>query len=162
MKLMKLKATKLIETFLFIIGFIIGMLINYNLKFKSTNLVKNKIYFTEGTTTFEALISATENSLKYDTKQADNLFEEIKIVCLILTQPKDHQTKAQYVKKTWGSKCNKLIFLSTIRDDDLGSIALPFNESREILWGKVRAGFAYAYEHHFNDADWFLKADDDS
>lgn len=99
---------------------------------------------------------------KYDTILADELYNDIKIVCLVLTQPKNHKTKALHVKNTWGSNCNELIFISSENDTDLRVLIFPHTESRKILWGKVKAGFEYAYNHHFNDADWFLKADDDS
>lgn len=44
----------------------------------------------------------------------------------------------------------------------LGTIALNVTEGRTHLWGKVRAAFQYVYEHHRNDADFFIKLDDDS
>ena len=33
---------------------------------------------------------------------------------------------------------------------------------RDNLWLKTRAAWKYVYENHFNDADWFIKVDDDT
>ena len=48
-------------------------------------------------------------------------------------------------------------------DERLGTIALPaVEEGRDQLWPKTVAAFRYVWEHHRNDAEWFLKADDDT
>lgn len=52
--------------------------------------------------------------------------------------------------------------LSKYSDKELGSIALPVKEGRQYLSTKTEEAFKYIYKHHMNDADWFLKADDDT
>lgn len=93
---------------------------------------------------------------------ANQLFNEVKVLCWIMTNPSNHQKKAKHVQKTWGSRCNKLLFMSTAQDDELNSIVLPVSEGRDNLWAKTKEAFKYIYKHHLGDADWFLKADDDT
>ena len=66
------------------------------------------------------------------------------------------------MKNTWGRHCDKLIFMSSQEDKELGAVALNISEGRQKLWGKTKQGFKYVYENHWDDADWFMKADDDT
>lgn len=96
----------------------------------------------------------------YDTELADRLFNEVKILCLVMTYSENHKTKAVHVKETWGKQCNKLVFISDRHDDEIGAVTLP-SKGRQYLWGKTKMAFKYAYDHYFDEADWFIKADDD-
>lgn len=91
-----------------------------------------------------------------------DLFNEVKILCLVLTYELNHKKKAIHVKNTWGSRCNKLIFVSNVTDSDLGSVNLQNNDHYDILWGKIKHALGYAYENFYDDFDWFFKADDDT
>ena len=86
----------------------------------------------------------------------------VRVLCWVMTGPSTHYTKAVHIKNTWGSHCDKLIFMSSQEDLALGAVALNISEGRQNLWGKTKRGFQYCYQHHRNEFDWFLKADDDT
>lgn len=94
--------------------------------------------------------------------EAARLYEQVRVVCWVMTSPETHQKKGIHVKATWGKRCNKLIFMSSQNDTKLGAIDVGAGDGRDHLWGKTKASFKYLYDHHLNDYDWFFKADDDT
>jgi glycoprotein-N-acetylgalactosamine 3-beta-galactosyltransferase len=52
--------------------------------------------------------------------------------------------------------------MSDVNDSSLPTIGLGTDLGRKQLTTKTRRAFDYVYNHHFDDADWFLKADDDT
>ncbi|XP_057381630.1 glycoprotein-N-acetylgalactosamine 3-beta-galactosyltransferase 1-like [Daphnia carinata] len=100
-------------------------------------------------------------SIVQDGEKAD-LYEKVRVLCWILTSPDNHKTKALAVKETWGKRCNVLLFMSSAADPSLPSVQLPVREGRNQLWGKTREAFRHIWNHYRDEADWFLKADDDT
>lgn len=91
-----------------------------------------------------------------------DLNDEVKILCWVLTYPPNHPTKAAAVKDTWGKRCNKLVFISTLPDDNLDVLVVNSTEEHQYLWDKTKQGLQQVYKNYGSDYDWFLKADDDS
>ena len=155
-----MKFQKIVELVTFLIGIVIGFTSFYCIcVLRISNKYPSKItnIISKHNSTFVEF-----NHKLYNTSTANKLYNRLKILCLVLTYPNNHQTDAVHVKNTWGSKCNKLIFLSTENDTELGAVALPVEEGYQFLWGKVKLGFEMAYAKYFDEYDWFVKGDDDS
>lgn len=137
-------------TLLFLVGFAIG------------TFFMTKMFLTREVEPVLSHVSTLVLKKKlYDESLATELFHEVRIFCLVMTNPDNHRNKADYVKRTWGKRCNKLLFITTQEDDELDTIVVPIEESRKALRRKTKTGFLYAHDNHLNDYDWFLKADDD-
>lgn len=79
-----------------------------------------------------------------------------------MTSPNTLNIKAIGIKRTWGPRCDVMLYMSSKTDPDFPAVGLPVKEGRAQLWNKTKEAFLYIYKHHYNDADWFLKADDDT
>ncbi|TMW51189.1 hypothetical protein DOY81_003725 [Sarcophaga bullata] len=90
------------------------------------------------------------------------LYNSTRVLCWIMTQPANHLTKAIHIRKTWGQRCHKLLFISTEANEELKTITLNVEEGRHNLWNKTKEALKYIYNRHFDEAEWFLKADDDT
>lgn len=73
-----------------------------------------------------------------------DLFNDTRILCLVLTNPLDYGRKKAKVKSTWGRKCNRLIFLANKENS---------------TFDVVQEGLESIPENHINNNDWFLRAD---
>lgn len=97
-----------------------------------------------------------------DSKMADELYQKVRILCWVMTGPSNLEKKARHVKATWTRHCNMVVFMSSVDDPDFPTVGLGTKEGRDQLYWKTIRAFHYAYEHHAQEADWFLKADDDT
>lgn len=87
-----------------------------------------------------------------------------RILCFVLTTPRTHETKAKAVARTWGPYCDMLLFMTSESHDELNTVLFKTHNqgTRWELWEKTKLSWMYCYEHHLNEFDWFLKADDDT
>ncbi|XP_058488435.1 glycoprotein-N-acetylgalactosamine 3-beta-galactosyltransferase 1-B [Solea solea] len=97
-----------------------------------------------------------------DSSMADDLYKNVRILCWVMTAPQNLEKKAQHVKSTWSRHCNVLVFMSSLDNPDFPTVGLNTAEGRDQLYWKTIRAFHYVYEHHGHEADWFLKADDDT
>ncbi|XP_078285130.1 glycoprotein-N-acetylgalactosamine 3-beta-galactosyltransferase 1-like [Rhinoraja longicauda] len=111
-----------------------------------------------------------ERTMAFNIKQhkdenrslADDLYNRVRILCWVMTMPNNLEKKTKHVKATWAKKCNVILYMSSEENKDFPTVRLDVKEGRnELNWKTVKA-FRYIFDHHLNEADWFLKADDDT
>lgn len=89
--------------------------------------------------------------------------EQGKILCWVLTYPNHKDSQAAAVKETWGRRCDKLLFMTSVKDpEDDSFVALNVTENRDNLWTKTQLSLEYIHRNHIAEYDWFFKADDDT
>ncbi|XP_071121222.1 glycoprotein-N-acetylgalactosamine 3-beta-galactosyltransferase 1-like [Mytilus edulis] len=93
---------------------------------------------------------------------AKDLERRIRVLCWVMTSPRNLEKKALHVKNTWGKRCNILLFMSSVSNLTFPAIGLNVSEGRKHLTEKTILAFKYVYEHYRDKADWFMKADDDT
>ncbi|KAI1892237.1 hypothetical protein AGOR_G00131290 [Albula goreensis] len=97
-----------------------------------------------------------------DSRVADELYHKVRILCWVMTGPSNLQKKARHVKATWSRHCNLVVFMSSEEDRDFPTVGLGTGEGRDQLYWKTIRAFHYVLKNHGDEADWFLKADDDT
>ncbi|KAK9407375.1 glycoprotein-N-acetylgalactosamine 3-beta-galactosyltransferase 1-A-like [Crotalus adamanteus] len=97
-----------------------------------------------------------------DSSMADELYDKVRILCWVMTGPQNLEKKARHVNATWARHCNVVIFMSSVEDKNFPAVGLGTKEGRDQLYWKTIRAFHYVHQHHFEQADWFLKADDDT
>ncbi|KAL6091625.1 hypothetical protein STEG23_021001 [Scotinomys teguina] len=107
--------------------------------------------------------SKMDTGHKYeDTDMAAKLYQKVKILCWIMTRPENLQVRAKHVRATWAQRCNKALYMSSEENADFPAVGLNTEEGRNQLPLKTLKAFLYVHDHHLEDADWFMKANDDT
>jgi hypothetical protein len=116
------------------------------------------------------------NSIKIPFYQHENPTDTLspRILCLILTSPKNFLSYARAVNETWAPRCDRYFFITehdrkTLKPEELTfTKQVPIAPIKNITVGyehltqKSTLAFLFAYENYLNDFDWFVKADDDT
>ncbi|XP_072285421.1 glycoprotein-N-acetylgalactosamine 3-beta-galactosyltransferase 1-like [Pyxicephalus adspersus] len=97
-----------------------------------------------------------------DSSVSKQLAQKVRVLCWIMTSPKNLETKAVHAKYSWTRHCNISLFMSSTSTDSFPTIGLGTKEGRSKLYLKTIRAFQYIHKHYLDQADWFLKADDDT
>lgn len=162
-----MRLNKILEFFLFISGFIFGAGVYFSCFSISQQVIlhhKLRQYLSPESQTQAEPQNELFNRppVKYETELAEKLEKEIRILCWVFTHPDNHAKKVPHVRATWGHKCTKLLFMSIKEDPTQPDIiAIPVENGRAHLWNKTKLVMKYVYDNYKNEADWFMRADDD-
>lgn len=88
--------------------------------------------------------------------------KKIRILCLLTTSPQHHADRSIHIFNTWRKKCDKLIFSSTLTDNNIDALGFNVTNDHSNQWGKTKLMLQYSYRNFINDYDWFYKGDDDT
>ncbi|KAM5181997.1 glycoprotein-N-acetylgalactosamine 3-beta-galactosyltransferase 1-like isoform 2-T2 [Mantella aurantiaca] len=97
-----------------------------------------------------------------DSSISEELAHKVRVLCWIMTSPYNLYTKAIHVKYSWTRHCNISLFMSSTSSHSFPTIGLGTKEGRSKLYLKTIRAFQYLHEHYLDQAEWFLKADDDT
>ncbi|XP_061871314.1 glycoprotein-N-acetylgalactosamine 3-beta-galactosyltransferase 1-A-like [Colius striatus] len=103
-----------------------------------------------------------------DAGLARELFQRVRVLCWVMTGPRTLDSQARHVVATWARHCNVALVMSSepssggVPLGGLPVVALPVPDGRQQLYWRTIRAFQYIQQHHWADADWFLKADDDT
>lgn len=111
---------------------------------------------------YERAANRTQPYPTYAPEPGPPLTGRARILCWVLTTPATLPTKGDAVNRTWLRRCDVGLFMSSAPHDDPAVINISPQEGRQHLTTKTMQAFKYAYDHHFHDSEWFVKADDDT
>jgi glycoprotein-N-acetylgalactosamine 3-beta-galactosyltransferase len=92
---------------------------------------------------------------------------EVRVACFVMTTEGSKARMAvAIIDKTWGTHCDKLVFVASepvpgVQAETLIVERIP-DESSVNLYRKVVNMWKKVYEKYKNEADWFIRADDDT
>ncbi|KAM4689664.1 glycoprotein-N-acetylgalactosamine 3-beta-galactosyltransferase 1-like isoform 1-T2 [Discoglossus pictus] len=139
------------------IGFFVGCIISF---YCVTNLLE--VSKLKGKKAFRTLWNIEQFKKPANISVSEELSSNVKVLCWIMTSPVNLGTKAIHLKHTWTRHCNLTLFMSSTTNETFPTIGLGTKEGRDQLYWKTIRAFQYIYKNYLDQADWFLKADDDT
>lgn len=61
------------------------------------------------------------------SSQSVESVKKIRILCFLNTMPESYSKKAVHIRNTWHKHCDKLLFVSTLMDMNLGALGLCYD-----------------------------------
>lgn len=87
----------------------------------------------------------------------------VRVLCWVNTYHKNHETRLRSIKRTWGRKCDKLLFMSDVEDASIPTVRIMAPPLHETLWQKHREIVRLLVREYSADQfDWVFKCDDDT
>nr|XP_039263766.1 glycoprotein-N-acetylgalactosamine 3-beta-galactosyltransferase 1-like isoform X1 [Styela clava] len=126
---------------------------------------KSNIHYSTKSNTSRHLLanhSDFHHSAEDDNRTAEQLYRRVRVFCWIMTSPATLLSKAIHVRDTWSKRCNVRLFMSSVENKTFPAVGLPVREGRSQLYEKTKEAYKYIWKHYKDQADWFLKADDDT
>ncbi|XP_052064997.1 glycoprotein-N-acetylgalactosamine 3-beta-galactosyltransferase 1-B-like [Mytilus californianus] len=144
----------------FFLGLFVGIVVTYLTTLTS---LQSRFQKSKSSEKAEIMVLNDDRLAHHDDNNiAENLEKRVRVLCYVMTCPKNLETRAIHVKKTWGKRCNILLFMSSVSNSSFPTIGLNVSEGRQHLTQKESGAFDYIFENYRDKADWFLKADDDT
>lgn len=85
------------------------------------------------------------------------------MLCWVNTYYANHATRLNAIKRTWGRKCDKLLFMSDIEDLTIPTVRIVAPPRHDTLWQKHREIVRLLVREYSQDQfDWIFKCDDDT
>ncbi|RLN78493.1 hypothetical protein BBJ28_00006392 [Nothophytophthora sp. Chile5] len=86
-----------------------------------------------------------------------------RVLCWVNTYHANHATRLHAIKRTWGKKCDKLLFMSDVEDLSVPTVRITAPPLHETLWQKHREIVRLLLrEYSEGQFDWVFKCDDDT
>ncbi|XP_059145658.1 glycoprotein-N-acetylgalactosamine 3-beta-galactosyltransferase 1-B-like isoform X2 [Physella acuta] len=111
-----------------------------------------------GAKTYQPYNDLEDDMIAQELRQAVRVLAWVKTAADSLDSLDSLDSRALAIKQTWGKRCDVMIYFSTVEDLEFPAVKLGAPGGAEV--GTTMAAFQYVHEHHLNQADWFMKADD--
>lgn len=88
--------------------------------------------------------------------------ESERLLCWVLTHPRNHPTRLPLIRKTWSPRCDKTLFFSSCNDSlredwPIISLNVTGNETKKNNALKAKRAWEHVYDYYRDHFDWFMK-----